>query len=80
MLRNRELIALVPDLQLSELRLVDNERVARCATFAYLQTGSIADVGPNGERGSAVPFAVNTTMYVRFDDDGRIAALRTVHR
>lgn len=81
MLRNRELVALVPDLQFSGLRMVDNEPVAQRATFEYLQTGSIAEVtGPTGERGPAVPFSVDTTMYVRFDDDGRIAALRTEHR
>ena len=81
LLRNRELVALVPDLQLSDLRMVDNERFGRCATFEYVQTGSIAEVtGPTGERGPAVPFSVNTTVYIRFDEDGRIAALRTVHR
>ena len=79
--RSREIVALVPDIQTSALRMTGNDRVERCATFEYLQSGTLAEVvGPFDERGPACPFEVHTTMHVRFDDDGRIAALTTSHR
>jgi hypothetical protein len=78
--RNRELVALIPDLHLSAPRMTKSEPGERRATFEYLQTGTLADGGPSRERGTASPFVIHTTMHVRFDEDGRIAALRTVHR
>jgi hypothetical protein len=80
--RYRELVATVPDLHASELRMIENDRADHWATFEYVQTGTLAGAtGPDGEaRGVGSPFVVHTTMFVRFDDDGRMATLRTVHR
>jgi len=76
--RYREVVADVPDLHSSGLRMIENDRDQNRATFEYLQTGTLAEVV--GElRVSESPFVVHTTMSVRFDDDGRIAALRTGH-
>ena len=79
--RHQDLVAIVPDLHSSQLRMIDNDREDQRATFEYIQTGALSDTfGPNDEfRGPASQFVVYTTMFVRFDDDGRITNLRTVH-
>jgi ketosteroid isomerase-like protein len=79
--RYQDLVAVVPDLRSSGLRMIENDRADQRATFEYIQTGTLSDpVEPSNElRGPGSPFTVHTTMFVRFDDDGRVAALRTVH-
>jgi hypothetical protein len=80
--RYRELVAAVPDLHSSELRMIDNDCAHHRATFEYVQTGTLADEieTPAGAvRGDWSPFVVHTTMFVRFDGDGRMAGVRTVH-
>jgi ketosteroid isomerase-like protein len=79
--RYQDLVAIVPDLHSSALQIVENDRADHRATFEYIQTGTLADlVGSNSElRGPGAPFVVHTSMLVRFDDDGRMAALRTAH-
>jgi hypothetical protein len=79
--RYQDVVAIVPDLHSSELRMIENERVEGRATFEYVQTGTLAEVidPDNDIRGPGAPFVVHTTMSVRFDADGRIAALRTAH-
>jgi SnoaL-like protein len=72
----QELVRIVPDLHSSELRLVENFAANHRATFEYVQTGTLLDV----ERGVASRFEVATTLFVRFDDHGRVSALRTIHR
>jgi hypothetical protein len=82
MRRYQEVVEAVPDVRSSELRMVDNDCARHRATFEYVQTGTLADKieTPAGEvRGKLSPFVVHTTMFVRFDDDGRMAGLRTVH-
>lgn len=80
--RFQELVAQIPDLQTSELRMTENDSPHNCATFEFIQSGTLENVaGADGESaGEAVSFRVHTTMFVRFDEDGRIAAMRTVHR
>jgi hypothetical protein len=72
----------VPDLRSSGLRMIDHDPAERGATFECMETGTLADViDPSSDlRGPGVPFVACTTLWVRFDDDGRIAALRTAHR
>ena len=80
--REEELVAIVPDLHESELRMIANDAAGNWATFEFVQTGTLfADVpaGDVGARGRGSPFTVRTTMLVRFDDDGRVAGLRTGH-
>jgi hypothetical protein len=80
--RYEELVALVPDLHASELRMIDNNPVDRFATFEFVQTGTLGttlDGTPRLRRGVGSPFLVRTTMFVRFDGDGRVASLRTGH-
>jgi steroid delta-isomerase-like uncharacterized protein len=81
-LRYREITDAVPDLQATELRMVENDCVDHAATFEYVQTGTLAnaDAPCVDVRGVGSPFVVHTTMFVRFDDDGRLTALRTAHR
>jgi hypothetical protein len=80
--RYRELVDLVPDLCFSALRLVENNRSRRRAMFEYVQTGTLAGQRSpvNEPRGLSSRFVIHTTMFVQFDDDGRMCALRTVHR
>jgi hypothetical protein len=52
------------------------------ATFESLQRGTFAECLRTvaGEiRGTGCAFAVHTTMFVRFDADGRVCSLRTAH-
>jgi hypothetical protein len=78
----QQVVATVPDLWSSHLRMIDNDRAADQATFEYLQTGTLPDVDPltGAARGPGSPFAVHTTMFVRFDRAGRMTAYRTAHR
>ena len=80
--RYREIVEAVPDVHSSELRMIENDCTHRCATFDYVLTGTLADdiETPVGSvRGKWSPFVVHTTMFVRFDDEGRMAGVRTVH-
>jgi len=79
--RYQELVAIVPDLHSSELRMTEIDSTDRRATFEYVQTGTLAEdlLDPGDGFGPRSPFAVRTTMSVRFDGDGRISALQTVH-
>jgi hypothetical protein len=80
--RFQELVALVPDLCSSELRLIENYYSDNEAMFEYVQTGTLADeVTRKGElHGRGTPFLIHTTMFVGFDHDGRVTAWRTLHR
>jgi hypothetical protein len=82
MRRYRDVVATVTDLQTSELRMIENDRAGHHATFEYVQTGTLRDLSAadDDERLHGSSFSVPTTMFVRFDDDGRIAVLRTEHR
>jgi hypothetical protein len=80
--RYREVVDAVPDVHSSELRMIDNDCTDHWATFEYVQTGTITDKieTPDGDvHGRWSPFVVYTTMFVRFDDEGRMAELKTVH-
>jgi hypothetical protein len=80
--RYQDLVAAVTDLHSSEPRMIENDRAGHYAAFEYVQTGTLADARATDEdvRLHGLPFTVHTTMFVRFDDDGRIAVLRTLHR
>jgi hypothetical protein len=80
--RFQELVALVPDLWSSELRLIENFYSDDEAMFEYVQTGTLFDeIASNGElHGPGSPFVVHTTMFVSFDHGGRITGWRTLHR
>jgi hypothetical protein len=77
-----DLVAIVPDLHDSQLRMIANDSACGWATFEFVQTGTLPRTvpapGDTAPRDGA-PFAVRTTMFVRFDDDGRVAKLRTAH-
>jgi ketosteroid isomerase-like protein len=80
--RDEELVAIVPDLRDSDLRLISNDSAGNWAMFTFVQTGTLSPDLPTPEGGlrrAGSPFEVNTTMFVRFDDDGRVASLRTAH-
>jgi hypothetical protein len=77
--RFQELVAAVPDVQSSELRMIDNDCRQHRATFECIQTGTLAADVETVDVDNWAPFVVHTTMFVRFDDDGRIAGLRTEH-
>jgi hypothetical protein len=79
--RDEQLVALIPDLHGSDLRISANDTAGHWATFRFLQTGTpISDLPtPQGVRRAGSTFAVHTTMFVRFDEDGRVAGLRTAH-
>jgi hypothetical protein len=80
--RYEELVALVPDLHASDVRMIQNDPACNWATFEYVQTGTMpATVStPDGEmRGSGSRFRVHTTLFVGFDGEGRVAKLRTAH-
>jgi hypothetical protein len=80
--RDEELIALVPDLRSSELRITANDSAGNWATFKFVQTGTLSSEVPTPESRVAreMPtFVIHTTMFVRFDEHGRVAGLRTAH-
>jgi len=77
-----DLVAMVPDLQDSGLRMIANDSACGWATFDFVQTGTLPKTFPPPDtttRTEGAPFAVHTTMFVRFDEDGRVAKLRTAH-
>jgi ketosteroid isomerase-like protein len=77
-----DLVAMVPDLHDSGLRMIGNDSACGWATFEFVQTGTLHKTLPPPDttaRSEGAPFAVRTTMFVRFDDDGRVAKLRTAH-
>jgi hypothetical protein len=80
--RYQDLVASVSDLHTSDLRMIENDRAGHSATFEYVQTGTLLAVSATDVDGRLhrPSFAVHTTMFVRFDDDGHIAVLRTKHR
>jgi hypothetical protein len=79
--RYQELVSAVSDLHTSDLRMVENDRAGHYATFEYLQTGTLpVSATDENEPRLGGSFTVHTTMFVCFDDDGRIAVLRTAHR
>lgn len=80
--RYREVIEAVPDVHSSELRMIENDRAHHRATFEYVQTGTLAetiDTPAGAVRGKWSPFIVRTTMFVRFDNEGRMVGVRTIH-
>jgi ketosteroid isomerase-like protein len=81
--REEELVDIVPDLRDSELCSISNDSSTNWATFTFLQTGTLSPDLPTPDgapRRAGSAFAVNTTMFVRFDEDGRVDKLRTAHR
>jgi hypothetical protein len=80
--RYQDLAYFVPDWEWSELQMIENDRGDHRAVFECTQTGTLADIidAETDIRGPGSPFVVPTTVFVRFADDGRVAALRTVHR
>jgi hypothetical protein len=81
-LQGEELVTFIPDLRDSGLRMIANDRVARWATFEFFQTGTLPAALPTPGTpmpSEGTPFTVHTTMFVRFDEDGRVAKLRTAH-
>jgi ketosteroid isomerase-like protein len=80
--RDQALVAIVPDLRESALRMIANDSAGNWATFKFVQTGTLSPDLPTPDgraRRDGSPFVVHTTMFVRFDRDGRVAALRTAH-
>jgi hypothetical protein len=80
--RYEDLIALVPDLQSSQLRMLWNDPAHNLAEFEFVQTGTRVEHAeiPDGATSKSAPFVVDTTLIVEFDDSGRIATLVSAHR
>jgi hypothetical protein len=79
--RYEDLVAAVPDLRGTDLRMIQNDPAGNWATFAFRQTGTLPATGmPEraAPRGGS-PFVVHTTMLLRFDDDGRVVKMHTAH-
>jgi ketosteroid isomerase-like protein len=80
--REQQLVAIVPDLRDSDLRMLANYPASNWATFTFVQAGTLPTTLPTADgvvQRCGSPFVVHTTMFVRFDDHGRIAKLRTAH-
>jgi hypothetical protein len=78
--RCRALVASAPDLQFSDLKVLDVDKVRLQATFAYTQTGTLVNdlPTPTGTvHGTGAPFVIRTIQSVNFDDDGRMTEVRT---
>ncbi len=78
--RFRALVASAPDLQFSDLTVLDVDKFGRQATFAYIQTGTLVKdlPTPTGTvHATGTPFVIRTIQSVNFDDDGRMTRVHT---
>ena len=80
--RDKEIVARVPDLHCSQPCITRNDAAGNWAMFTFVQSGTpSSDLRtPDGGvlRGGS-RFEFETTVFVRFDEDGRVAGLRTAH-
>jgi hypothetical protein len=73
-----DLVKAVPDLCGSDLQMIQNDADGNWATFTFVQTGTPLTAAPRVV-GDGSRFAIRTTMFLRFDDDGLVARMHTAH-